>query len=77
LASVGGTGGSSWSSDLITKASTLYLAHHHYLHPPPAPSPFPTNTTSAITMADSMEGVVTEGEQPKTENVEQKAIAGT
>ena len=28
-------------------------------------------------MADSMEGVVAEGEQPKTENVEQKAIAGT
>lgn len=27
-------------------------------------------------MADTMEGVVTEGEQPKTENVEQKAIAG-
>jgi len=27
-------------------------------------------------MADSMEGVVTEAEQPKTENVEQKAIAG-
>jgi len=27
-------------------------------------------------MADSMEGVVVEGEQPKTENVEQKAIAG-
>ena len=27
-------------------------------------------------MADSMEGVVTAGEAPKTENVEQKAIAG-
>lgn len=27
-------------------------------------------------MTDSMEGVVTPEEQPKTENVEQKAIAG-
>jgi len=27
-------------------------------------------------MADSMEGVVVEGEQAKTENVEQKAIGG-
>ena len=27
-------------------------------------------------MAESMEGVVTEAEAPKTENVEQKAIAG-
>lgn len=27
-------------------------------------------------MADSMEGVVAEGEQPTTENVEQKTIAG-
>jgi hypothetical protein len=27
-------------------------------------------------MADSMEGVVAEGEQPKGENVEQKAISG-
>jgi hypothetical protein len=27
-------------------------------------------------MADSMEGVVTEGEPPQTENVEQKTIAG-
>lgn len=27
-------------------------------------------------MADNMEGVVAEGEQPKTENVEQKTVAG-
>lgn len=27
-------------------------------------------------MADTMEGVVVEGEQPKTENVEQKTVAG-
>jgi hypothetical protein len=27
-------------------------------------------------MAESMEGVVAEGEQPKTENVEQKTVAG-
>jgi hypothetical protein len=27
-------------------------------------------------MAEGMEGVVTEDEQPKTENVEQKTVAG-
>jgi hypothetical protein len=27
-------------------------------------------------MAESMEGVVAEGEQPQTENVEQKAVGG-
>jgi hypothetical protein len=69
------SGGSSWSSDL-TKASTPHLVNHHSLHPPLALSLLSTDTTSAIIMADSMEGVVTEGEQPKTENVEQKAIAG-
>jgi hypothetical protein len=36
----------------------------------------PAYTSRATIMADSMEGVVVEGEQPKTENVEQKAIAG-
>lgn len=36
-----------------------------------------TTLERATNMADSMEGVVAEGEQPKTENVEQKAIAGT
>jgi hypothetical protein len=40
----------------------------------PAPRPYDSRATR---MADSMEGVVAEGEQPKTENVEQKAIAGT
>jgi hypothetical protein len=52
-------------------------------HPPPLP-PYITRTfrllrihiSRATIMADSMEGVVVEGEQPKTENVEQKAIAG-
>ena len=28
-------------------------------------------------MADSMEGVVADGEQPTPENVEQKTVAGT
>jgi hypothetical protein len=42
----------------------------------PAPSLLPANTPRATIMADSMEGVVTAGEQPKSENVEQKAIAG-
>jgi len=43
---------------------------------PPCTFLFSAYTPRATIMADSMEGVVTEGEQPKTENVEQKAIAG-
>lgn len=54
------------------------------IHPPTYPSSLTTTRAFLLspqiaqerpTMADSMEGV-TEGEQPQTENVEQKAIAG-
>ena len=53
-----------------TTLTTHHSPHKHRTFRPP------TSTSRATIMADSMEGVVVEGEQPKTENVEQKAIAG-
>jgi len=53
------------------------LTTHHYPHKHRT-FRSSTYTSRATIMADSMEGVVVvvEGEHPKTENVEQKAIAG-
>lgn len=53
--------------------TTLTTHHSPHKHPHLPSLPY---TSRATIMADSMEGVVVEGEQPKTENVEQKAIAG-
>jgi hypothetical protein len=50
--------------------------HHHSLHITRTFRLLRIYTSRATIMADSMEGVVVEGEQPKAENVEQKAIAG-
>lgn len=44
--------------------------------PPSSSAHSPYSSNSAVTMAEGMEGVVTEDEQPKTENVEQKTVAG-
>jgi hypothetical protein len=60
----------------LSKASTPTHIHHHSLHITRTFRLLRINTSRATIMADSMEGVVVEGEQPKAENVEQKAIAG-
>lgn len=67
------------------KQSELPSSRLHHIHPtnlsyslttyPRFPLALATDTR-ATNMADSMEGVVTEVEQPKAENVEQRAIAG-
>lgn len=61
----------------------ISATHQHHLSPTTYYPPSPTRTfrlsayiPRATIMADSMEGVVTDSEQPQTENVEQKAIAG-
>jgi hypothetical protein len=64
--------------------SSTSAKHQHQPSPTTTASPYITrtfrflriHTPRATIMADSMEGVVVEGEQPKTENVEHKAIAG-
>ena len=66
------------------RRSSRLTGHNHTAYNSISPtSPLPTRSfrpiceiPRATIMADSMEGVVVDAEQPKTENVEHKAIAG-
>lgn len=68
--------GASASSLKDPQSQTTPLVTHLLPRRPSAPSSRILSIRTSATMAESMEGVVTEGEQPKPENVEQQAIAG-